>query len=225
MQEPISDHILLSGRESGLTSPSLISHAGVNKLKKVEKRVRLIRPMGRTRVRTRAGAVGEKASMDMTASVRIYESSAVHCILIVARREGMGSWDLLAGAASGVDVVVVARSQSGSGASGWNWGASAVCRGGGLRPATALSEWMKWCSQYGGAKEAAGKVCSLCIYINGDMHGTRMCPKGTSLSMDECRCRHSTRVCWPLTQCERDCTVLSDTSASLYITLPSSTCT
>jgi hypothetical protein len=84
-------HILLSGRGSGLTSPSRTSHAGVNNFKKVEKRVRLILPIGSTRVRTRAGAVGEKASIDITASVRIYQINAEHRILPVSRRNSMGT--------------------------------------------------------------------------------------------------------------------------------------
>jgi hypothetical protein len=52
-------------------------------LKKVEKRVRLILPIGSINVRTLAGAVGEKASIDMTASVRIYQSDTEHLILFV----------------------------------------------------------------------------------------------------------------------------------------------
>lgn len=61
-------------------------------------------------MRTRAGAVGEKASIDITASVRIYESSAVHCILIAVRRGGMDCWSVVAGARV-VVVVVVIRSR------------------------------------------------------------------------------------------------------------------
>lgn len=62
-------------------------------------------------MRTRAGAVGEKASIDITASVRIYESSAVHCILIAVRRGGMDCWSVVAGARVVVVVVVVIRSR------------------------------------------------------------------------------------------------------------------
>lgn len=71
-------------------------------------------------MRTRAGAVGEKISIDMTASVRIYESIAMGSVLIVARSRGIGSWNLAAGA--GNDVVVLIQLEFGA-------------RCGGLRPA------------------------------------------------------------------------------------------
>lgn len=54
--------VLLSGRESGLMSPSRTMHCGCKRSTKAKKRERLMRPTGRRRARMRAGAMGDRGS-------------------------------------------------------------------------------------------------------------------------------------------------------------------
>lgn len=59
--------LLRFGRGSGLTSPRRTMYSGCRRSTKAVKRERLIRPTGRRRARTRAGATGDSGSSAMTA--------------------------------------------------------------------------------------------------------------------------------------------------------------
>jgi hypothetical protein len=60
--------VLLSGRGSGLISPSRTSDCCCSNSTKARKRERLMRPTGSSRARMRAGAIGERGSIAMAST-------------------------------------------------------------------------------------------------------------------------------------------------------------
>lgn len=62
-------HVLLLGRESGLMSPRRTTFSACSLSAKLRKRERLIFPTGRRSARRRTGAIGERGSIPMVASI------------------------------------------------------------------------------------------------------------------------------------------------------------